>query len=143
MPGKPKRAVSEKKPKSQAEDHPQIEGLYRQLDEILKMVKLSKARLAVRIGMTYPGFLLSFNKRRIKMDTWLAISEFLQLPVHFRFEEGIKPVSQKGLGDHRSEYGKARLKNREELVNLYQKHIEFLKEELRRKDAEIAKLQEQ
>lgn len=63
-----------------------IEQVYAQLATLLKKNKVSKRDLAQRLEMSYQGFLNSYNKRNLRMETWHEIADYLNIPFVSRFD---------------------------------------------------------
>src|SRR3546814_726847 len=77
------KPVAEKQTK---EVNKTIESLYSQLVTLLKKNKISKNEVAKRLGMSYQGFLNSFNKRNLRLEAWFEISEMVNKPFVARFD---------------------------------------------------------
>jgi transcriptional regulator with XRE-family HTH domain len=137
-----------------AKDNKSVEGLYAQLTQLIKKKKLSKRDIAARLGMSYQGFLNSFNKRNLRLEAWHDISEFISVPFVAKFETGRQvsqeaqessaPVSEvvSARPNEMEEVLKLRISNADEKVSILEKQIAALENQLNDKQTIIGLLSE-
>lgn len=142
------KPVAEKQTK---EVNKTIETLYSQLVTLLKKNKISKNEVAKRLGMSYQGFLNSFNKRNLRLEAWFEISEMVNKPFFARFdsakniaemEEGASaasaPVSRSSAAsDAADDFKILRLRNAEEKIAILEKQIGSLESQIQDKQTII------
>lgn len=122
-----------------------VEALYGQLVTLSKKNKVSKRDMASRLKMSYQGFLNSFNKRNLKLESWFEISEMLNMPFVARFEsarQAEKAVQAEVQGNGSSsggydEYTKMRLQNAEDKIAILEKQITSLESQIQDKQTII------
>ncbi|HCS21131.1 MAG TPA: hypothetical protein DIW47_11335 [Bacteroidetes bacterium] len=128
-----------------------IESLYSQLVTLLKKNKISKNEVAKRLGMSYQGFLNSFNKRNLRLEAWFEISEMVNKPFVARFdsakniaemEEGASAVSAplsraSAASDAADDFKILRLRNAEEKIAILEKQIGSLESQIQDKQTII------
>ncbi len=142
------KPVAEKQTK---EVNKTIESLYSQLVTLLKKNKISKNEVAKRLGMSYQGFLNSFNKRNLRLEAWFEISEMVNKPFVARFDSA-KNIAEMEAGasadsapmskasaasDAADDFKILRLRNAEEKIAILEKQIRSLESQIQDKQTII------
>ncbi|MHB1277171.1 MAG: hypothetical protein ACYC1Q_02095 [Bacteroidia bacterium] len=142
------KPVAEKQTK---EVNKTIELLYSQMVTLLKKNKISKNEVAKRLGMSYQGFLNSFNKRNLRLEAWFEISEMVNKPFVARFDSakniaemeagasGVSaPISKaSAASDAADDFKILRLRNAEEKIAILEKQIGSLESQIQDKQTII------
>ncbi|MBI1221412.1 MAG: hypothetical protein GC180_02315 [Bacteroidetes bacterium] len=125
-----------------------VEQLYSQLVTLMKKNKVSKRESAEKLGMSYQGFLNSFNHRNLKLDAWYDLSELVNKPFVARFESaktaaaieaGEQEVQTSASAAHvqSDDFTALRLKNAEEKISILEKQIAALESQIQDKQTII------
>src|SRR5690606_24277937 len=125
--------------------HKAVEQVYGQLSGLLKKNKVSKRDIASHLGMSYQGFLNSFNKRNLKLDAWFETSDYLNMPFVSRFEsakqaaqaekiEGLASASASGATE---DFNKLHLDNANQKIAILEKQIASLESQIQDKQTII------
>ncbi len=129
--------------KTEKPSNKNVEVLYANLTTLLKKNKISKRDVASKLGMSYQGFLNSFNNRNLKLEAWFEISELVNIPFVARFESArqaaraeaaASPVVQEMGGD---DFTSMKLKNAEEKVAILEKQVNSLESQIQDKQTII------
>ena len=127
-----------------------LDSLYTQLATLLKKNKISKRDLASQLGMSYQGFLNSYNKKNLKLDTWMKVSDYLSIPFVARFETGRKAENEMDLTPSASatvsagadDFTGLKLENAQDKIAILERQIASLESQLHDKQTIISLLGE-
>lgn len=135
-------AEKEVKPTNKA-----VESLYTQMTALLKKNKVAKRDVAERLGMSYQGFLNSFNNRNIRLEGWYEIGEMVNKPFVARFEsaralatmeeEATAPAPVQAAAVASNDFTSLRLQNAEDKITILEKQIASLESQIQDKQTII------
>lgn len=122
-----------------------VESLYTQMTALLKKNKVAKRDVAERLGMSYQGFLNSFNNRNIRLEGWYEIGEMVNKPFVARFEsaralaamEDQAPESAPVQAAASNDFTALRLQNADEKIAILEKQIASLESQIQDKQTII------
>lgn len=134
-------AVKTEKPTNKS-----VESLYGQMATLLKKNKVAKRDVAEKLGMSYQGFLYSYNNRNIRLEGWYEIGEMVNKPFVARFEspkanaaleENTTVASAAPQASASDDFTALRLKNAEEKIAILEKQIASLESQIQDKQTII------